>query len=122
MSKLSITRACAAAALFAMSSAAFAQENTANTVNTVDPALTTTVPATNDTLDVNVTDPLANDPLATAPATDPLATDPLVNTTDDDDDRGGFPWGLLGLLGLAGLLGTKRRDDDVRVDTTRDTR
>jgi hypothetical protein len=84
----------------------------------------TTVPATNDTLDINVTDPLANDPPATAPATVPLATDPMVNTIDDDcdDDRGGFPWGLLGLLGLAGLLGTKRRDDDVRVDTTRDTR
>jgi len=120
MSKLSITRACAAAALLAMSSTAFAQENTANTV---DPALTTTVPATNDTLDVNVVDPLANDPLATAPAAAPLATDPMVNTTnDDDDDDGGFPWGLLGLLGLAGLLGTKRRDDDVRVDRTRDTR
>ena len=123
MSKLSITRACAAAALFAISSSAFAQDNTANTVNAEDTALTTTVPATNDTLDVNVTDPLANDPLATAPAADPMATDPMLNTTDDDDDdRGGFPWGLLGLLGLAGLLGTRRRDDDVRVDTTRDTR
>ncbi len=124
MSKLCITRACAAAALFAMSSTAFAQDNTANAVNTVDPAVTTTAdPAANDTLDVNVTDPLANDPLATAPATDPLATDPMLNATDDgDDDRGGFPWGLLGLLGLAGLLGTRRRDDDVRVDRTRDTR
>jgi hypothetical protein len=39
---------------------------------------------------------------------------------DDGGDRGkAFPWGLLGLLGLAGLLGMKRRDDDVRVDTTR---
>ena len=121
MSKISITRACAAAALFAMSSTAFAQENTANTVNAEDTAVTTTVPATNDTVSVNVTDPLANDALAMPPATDPLATDPMVNT-DDDDDRGGFPWGLLGLLGLAGLLGTKRRDDDVRVDRTRDTR
>jgi MYXO-CTERM domain-containing protein len=124
MSKLSITRACAAAALFAMSSSAFAQDNTANTVNAEDTAVTTTVPATNDTVSVNVTDPLANDAVAMPPATDPLATDPMVNTTDDDDDddRGMFPWGLLGLLGLAGLLGTKRRDDDVRVDTTRDTR
>ena len=115
MSKPSITRACAAAALLAMSSTAFAQENTANTVNNVDPALTTTAdPAANDTLDVNVVDPLANDP---------LATDPMLNTTnDDDDDDGGFPWGLLGLLGLAGLLGTRRRDDDVRVDRARDTR
>ena len=119
MSKLIITRACAAAALLAMSPAAFAQDNT---VNAEDTAVTTTVPATNDTLDVNVVDPLANDPLATTTA-DPLATDPMLNTTDDDDDdRDGFPWGLLGLLGLAGLLGTRRRDDDVRVDRTRDTR
>ena len=121
MSKLSITRACAAAALFAMSSTAFAQDNSANTVNAEDTAVTTTVPATNDTLDVNVTDPLANDPLATTTTT----TDPMLNTTvdgDDDHDRGGFPWGLIGLVGLAGLLGTRRRDDDVRVDRTRDTR
>ena len=124
MSKLSITRACAAAALFAMSSSALAQENTANTVNAEDTAVTTTVPATNDTVSVNVTDPLANDPMATAPVADPMATDPMLNTTDDDDDhdRGSFPWGLIGLVGLAGLLGTRRRDDDVRVDRTRDTR
>ena len=121
MSKLFITRACAAAALLAMSSAALAQDNT---VNAVDPALNTTTadPLANDTSDVLVTDPLANDPMATT-TTDPLATDPMLNETDvDDDDDGGFPWGLLGLLGLAGLLGGKRRDDDVRVDTTRDTR
>ena len=124
MSKVIITRAFAAAALLAMSPAAFAQENTANTVNVVDPAVTTTAdPMANDTVNVNVTDPLANDPLAMPPATDPLANDVMLNTSDDDDDdRGDFPWGLLGLLGLAGLLGTRRRDDDVRVDTTRDTR
>lgn len=125
MSKVSIIRAGMAAAALAMSPAAFAQENTANTVNAVDPALNTTAdPLANDTVSVNVTDPLANDPLAVPPATDPLATDPLLNEVDadDDDDDGRFPWGLLGLLGLAGLLGTKRRDDDVRVDTTRDTR
>jgi MYXO-CTERM domain-containing protein len=120
MSKLIITQACAAIALLAMSPAALAQDNTANTV---DPALTTTAdPAANDTLDVNVGDPLANDPLATT-TTDPMAADPMANTTDDGDrDRGDFPWGLLGLLGLAGLLGARRRDDDVRVDRTRDTR
>ena len=124
MSKLSITRACAAAALFAMSSAVIAQENTANAVNTADPALNTTAdPLANDA-NVITTDPLVNDPMMAPPATDPLATDPLLNETDvdDDDDDGGFPWGLLGLLGLAGLLGTRRRDDDIRVDRTRDTR
>jgi MYXO-CTERM domain-containing protein len=122
MSKVSTIRAGMAAAVLAMSPAAFAQEN--NAVNAADPALNTTAdPLANDTLDVNVADPLANDPLAVPPATDPLATDPLLNEVDaDDDDDGRFPWGLLGLLGLAGLLGTRRRDDDVRVDRTRDTR
>ena len=125
MSKVSIIRAGMAAAALAMSTAAFAQENTANTVNAVDPALNTTAdPLANDTVSVNVTDPLANDPMMAPPATDPLAADPMLNATDvdDDDDDGRFPWGLLGLLGLAGLLGTRRRDDDVRVDRTRDTR
>ena len=54
-----------------------------------------------------------------------LAADPMLNATDvddDGDDDRGFPWGLLGLLGLVGLLGTRRRDDDARVATTRDTR
>ena len=120
MSKLSITRACAAAALVAISSTALAQDNTTNTVNAVDPALTTTAdPLANDT-NMIVTDPLANDPMATT-TTDPLATDPMFNETERDDDGDGFPWGLLGLLGLAGLLGARRRDDDVRVDTTRNT-
>ena len=120
MSKLSISRACAAAALFAMSSTAFAQENTANTVNAEDTAVTTTAPMTNDTVSMNVTYPLANDALAMPPATDPMVNETDVD--DDDDGPGMFPWGLLGLLGLAGLLGTRRRDDDVRVDRTRDTR
>ena len=122
MSKSSIT--CAAAALLAISSTALAQDNTANTINAVDPALNATAdPLANDA-NVITTDPLANDPLMTAPATDPLAADPMLNATDDDDrdDDRSFPWGLLGLLGLVGLLGTRRRDDDVRVDTTRDTR
>ena len=125
MSKVSIIRAGVSAAALAMSTAAFAQENTANTVDAVDPAVTTTAdPAANDTLDLNVADPLANDPMVAAPATDPLAADPMLDEvdTDDDDDDGRFPWGLLGLLGLAGLLGTRRRDDDARVTTTRDTR
>ena len=122
MSKLSITRACAAAALLTLSSAAFAQENTANTMNTVDPALNTTTADPMATDNVITTDPLANDPLATT-TTDPLAADPMLNETDlDDDDGNDFPWGLLGLLGLAGLLGARRRDDDVRVDRTRDNR
>ena len=124
MSKLVITRACAAAALLAMSPAAFAQENTANAVNTADPALDTTTAEPLATNDVITTDPLVNDPLATVPVTDPMAADPMLNATDADDDGDdrGFPWGLLGLLGLVGLLGTRRRDDEVRIDRTGDTR
>lgn len=128
MSKLSIARVSAAAALLAMSPAVLAQENTANTVNAVDPAanMTTTDPLAANT-DVTAADPLANDPLANdtmvTTTADPLADDPMLNAVDDDDgDDRSFPWGLLGLLGLAGLLGVKRRDDDVRVDTSRDAR
>ena len=49
-----------------------------------------------------------------------FAATTTVDTTEsrDDDD---FDWGLLGLLGLAGLLGLKRKDDDVHVDTRRNT-
>ncbi|HEU5285500.1 MAG TPA: hypothetical protein VFU20_03185 [Sphingomicrobium sp.] len=126
MSKLSIARVSAAAALLAMSPAVLAQENTANTVDAVDPAanMTATDPLAANATDVTATDPLANDPMATTTtAADPLAAEPMPNAVDDDDgDDRTFPWGLLGLLGLAGLLGVKRRDDDVRVDTTRDTR
>ena len=53
---------------------------------------------------------LAND-VAMAPApvttTDPALT-PETAPADDDDD-GGFPWGLLGLLGLIGLIPRKGR-------------
>ena len=126
MSKLYLTRACAAAALLAMSPAALAQDNTANTTNAVDPALNTTTDplATDPALNTTV-DPLATDPLATTTTTtDPLATDPMMNANGEDRDDNDFPWGLLGLLGLAGLLGMKRRDDrdELRVDRTRDTR
>lgn len=126
MSKLSIARVSAAAALLAMSPAVLAQENTANTVNAADPAanMTATDPLAANTTDVTATDPLANDSMATTTTTtDPLAAEPMPNAVDGDDGDGRtFPWGLLGLLGLAGLLGVKRRDDDMRVDTTRDTR
>lgn len=54
-----------------------------------------------------------------------LAQDSATTTADtmtampvEDDDRGDFPWGLLGLLGLAGLLGRKR-DTHIHTDTTR---
>ena len=53
---------------------------------------------------------LANDvAMAPAPAT---TTDPALTPETapaDDDDGGGFPWGLLGLLGLIGLIPRKGR-------------
>lgn len=126
MSQRLITRACAAAALLA-ASPALAQDNTASTAIPADPANTADPLAANaaDPLAGNAADPLAADPLATDPmattTTDPLATEPMMDTAEDDDDDGGFPWGVLGLLGLVGLLGMNRRDNGGdRVDTRRD--
>ena len=46
-----------------------------------------------------------------------------TETTAEDDDGDGFPWGLLGLLGLGGLAGLRRRDDRDRDRVVaRDTR
>jgi MYXO-CTERM domain-containing protein len=132
MSKRFIAQACVAAALLSVSPAALAQNETANTATTADPAANTTAAdplATNttgtaaDPMATNTTgDPLAADPMATT--TDPMMTDPtMMNTGEEQEEDNDFPWGLLGLLGLAGLLGLKRRDDrDVHVDARRDTR
>ena len=54
---------------------------------------------------------------AASPSADPAVTYPAREGDDDGDGMG--KWGLLGLAGLAGLLGLKRRDNDVRTDTTR---
>lgn len=50
---------------------------------------------------------MAND-MAAAPEPMPLAGE--AARPAEDDDRGGFPWGLIGLVGLIGLLGRKRSD------------
>lgn len=45
-----------------------------------------------------------------------------MDTTTRTEDRGGFPWGLLGLLGLAGLMRKPQRDTVVTRDASyRDT-
>ncbi|MBD0320978.1 MAG: hypothetical protein ICV87_11635, partial [Gemmatimonadetes bacterium] len=41
-----------------------------------------------------------------------------TTTTTETEERGSFPWGLLGLLGLAGLLGRGRKEE---VHTHRET-
>lgn len=43
-------------------------------------------------------------------------TQPAQPVQDDNE----FPWGLLGLIGLAGLI-PRRREEPVRVETTRTT-
>lgn len=43
---------------------------------------------------------------ALEPAPTP-ANSEAASQTVDNDDRGGFPWGLLGLIGLIGLLGRR---------------
>jgi len=37
-------------------------------------------------------------------------SEPAVQTTQQDDNDDGFPWGLLGLLGLGGLAGLRRQE------------
>lgn len=127
MSKRLIISTCAAAALLATAPAlALAQDNSANMAVPADPASTADPlganaadPLAENAADPLAVDPLANDPMATATA-DPLATEPMADTAEDDDG-GGFPWGVLGLLGLVGLLGMNRRDGgDARADTRRD--
>ena len=37
----------------------------------------------------------------------------------EQEDEGGFPWGVLGILGLAGLLGAQRRERHIHIDARR---
>lgn len=39
---------------------------------------------------------------------------PVVQTTQQNDNNDGFPWGLLGLLGLGGLAGLRRPEEPTR--------
>lgn len=41
------------------------------------------------------------------------------NVSAEQEDEGGFPWGVLGLLGLAGLLGAQRRERHIHIDARR---
>jgi hypothetical protein len=49
--------------------------------------------------------------LVAAPVDDTVLTEETVEpeAPATDDDRGGFPWGVLGLLGLLGLIPRLRR-------------
>ncbi len=47
---------------------------------------------------------------------------PAVQTTEVEEDEGGFDdWGLLGLLGLLGLAGLRRQPDRVVTPTVQRT-
>lgn len=105
---------CAAACL-ALPGAALAQDNAGNAINSA------TVAATNATAGPAPTAPMAADTGAADPfnTTAPIEGR-LANSIDPERDDRDIPWGLLGLAGLAGLLGRKR-NNDVHVDTRRDT-
>lgn len=90
---------------FAVSAPALAQET-----NAADNAMANAAdPAAIEANAMAVDPALAND-VAMAPAPAP-ATDPSLAPTAapaEDNDGGGFPWGLLGLLGLVGLIPRSR--------------
>ena len=109
-----------AAAFLALPGAAFAQDNATATNSGTEVATNAIAdPALNDPM---AADAAATDPFnTTAPIEGTLANDiALANSIEPERDDKDFPWGLLGLLGLAGLLGRKR-NNDVHLDTSRDT-
>ena len=95
-----------AAAMALTTGPAAAQENVAEpTVNAVNETVTTDA---NVAMDAN----LVATPPAAADAVEPVPTltesDLASRAADNEDSRGGIPWGLLGLVGLLGLLGRRR--------------
>ena len=104
------------AAALVVSAPALAQD-TNNTAAT-DATMAGNAVGTGDTMDspdAVATAPMNGLTADSAPETSvPGAIDTTVDqpVTEDDDD-GGFPWGLLGLLGLVGLIPRKNRNTNV---------
>lgn len=94
---------CLIAAAVLAATPATAQENVAapvaNDTATSDANVITDMNVVMAPPDTNATEPAAT------PTTSELATGAAA---DADDQRRGFPWGLLGLVGLIGLLGRRR--------------
>ena len=80
-----------------------AQENVAAPVNATNE--TTAVDA-NAVMDANLVAPPPAD--VVEPAVTPTDSELAREVAADDDERRGFPWGLLGIIGLIGLLGRRR--------------
>ena len=103
-----------AAAMFVAAPAAAQNTDYANAETNMTATANTGSPDANAAAPMNglVTDPAMNgaptDPAVTGMA-QPTAT--TVPTTVVEADRGGFPWGAVGLIGLVGLLGRRRNRD-----------
>ena len=79
--------------------------------NAADPAAAAADPAVTDANAVDPANAVAADP---GPMPEPVVA-PTMMTPDTatraDRDRGGFPWGAIGIIGLVGLLGRRRSRD-----------
>jgi hypothetical protein len=65
--------------------------------------------ATNETVTTDTNVVATNMTVEAEPALPPTASDLASEAAADrDEDRGGFPWGVIGLVGLIGLLGRRR--------------
>ena len=102
-----IAQAALAAALLAAPAVAQDTTNTAAAPAPVEG--TETAPAT----EMNTTNEIVLAPGEATTAMPVAPMEPVAPAPVEDEDDGGFPWGVLGLIGLIGLLGRKRHD---RVD------
>jgi MYXO-CTERM domain-containing protein len=94
-----------AAALRATPAAA---QDANNTAAAAPPTADVNAAAPAPAADMNAAAPLpANDVAAAPDATTPVDT--AQQPANDDNDSGGFPWGVVGLLGLIGLIPRRRR-------------
>ena len=97
--------ALAAIAAAVLAAPAIAQDTTNAAADPAPVESTETAPAT----EMNATNEIV---LAPGEATTAMPVAPMEPAAPapvrDEDDEGGFPWGVLGLIGLIGLLGRKR--------------
>ena len=73
----------------------------------------TAAPAANATDEVVTTDAnlvATNVAVEAEPALPPMESEVVDEAAEgDDEDRDGFPWGIIGLVGLIGLLGRRKQ-------------
>jgi len=90
------------AAALAVASPAIAQDSN----NMAAEAPTTVVD--NNAMDANAAAMMPANDVAMVPEAAPPMTETYPDVAEDDDG-GGFPWGVIGLLGLIGLIPRNRR-------------